>query len=75
MNTPIIDQVVQQLSTMPPPLQQQVLQFARGLAQENIKGTPGQLLLQFAGTIPAEDLLQMQAAIEQDCGQVDLDEW
>jgi len=75
MNTPIIDQVVQQLSTMPPPLQQQVLQFARSLAQENIKGTPGQLLLQFAGTIPAEDLLQMQAAIEQDCGQVDLDEW
>ena len=32
-------------------------------------------LLQFVGTIPADDLQKMSDAIEADCERIDLDEW
>lgn len=67
----VIDQVINQLLS----LQQQVLQFAHRLGQLSLKGTPGQRLLKFADTIPADDLHLMQQAILQDCKQIDLDEW
>lgn len=75
MQTFIIDEVVQQLEDMPQHLQQQVLEFARSLMPSDLQGTPGARLLQFAGSIPGDDLALMGRAIEQDCGQVDLDEW
>ena len=37
--------------------------------------TPGQDLLRFAGSIPYDELTLVQNAIQQDCEQVDLDEW
>lgn len=75
MSLSIIDQVIEQLSNMPQSLQQKVLQFALLLGQVRIQGTPGKKLLKFAGSIPSDDLTLMQNAIEQDCEQVDLDEW
>lgn len=41
----------------------------------NIRGVPGQQLLQFAGTIHTEDLKLMKQIIEEGCEQIDLDEW
>jgi hypothetical protein len=75
MSTPIIDEVVEQLKVMPQPLQRQVLEFVRSLVKAEIRGTPGQQLLRFAGSIPSDDLQLMREAIEQDCEQVDIDEW
>jgi hypothetical protein len=75
MNIPIIDEVVKQLKVMPQPLQWQVLEFARSLVKSEVRGTPGQQLLRFAGSIPADDLQLMREAIEQDCERVDIDEW
>lgn len=75
MSISIIEQVVDQLNTMPQSLQQKVLQFARVLGQVRIQGTPGQELIQFTGCIPSDDVALIQDAIEQDCEQVDLDEW
>lgn len=75
MTLSVIDQVVEQLSAMPQPLQQQVLQFARGLTLPEKKGTPGQQLLQFAGSIPSDDLSLIQEAIEEGCEKVDVNEW
>lgn len=75
MSLSIIDQVIEQLNNMPQSLQQKVLQFARILGQVRIQGTPGQQQLKFAGCIQSDDLTSMQNAIEEDCGQVDLDEW
>jgi hypothetical protein len=40
-----------------------------------MRGTPGQQLLRFAGSIPLDDLQLMGEAIEQDCERVDIDEW
>jgi len=75
MNISIINEVIEQLRTMPQHLQYQVLEFARILAKSQVRGTPGQELVRFAGSIPLEDLLLMREAIEQDCEQVDTDEW
>ncbi|MGB7414343.1 MAG: hypothetical protein WA902_09060 [Thermosynechococcaceae cyanobacterium] len=74
MNLSVIEQVVEQLSIMPHPMQQQGLQFTRTLGRSELKGTSGQHLLKYAGTISAEDLALMQAAIEQDCDLIDPNE-
>lgn len=63
----------EQLSHLPADRQLQVLDFARSLRGARPKGIPGKSLLKFAGTIPLEDLKQMQAAIEADCERVDID--
>jgi hypothetical protein len=75
MNIPIIDEVVEQLKVMPQHLQWQVLEFVRSLVEAKVRGTPGQQLLRFAGSIPSDDLQLMREAIEQDCEQIDVDEW
>lgn len=75
MNVPIIEEVVEQLKSMPEHLQWQVLEFVRSLVKAEVRGTPGQQLLRFAGSIPADDLQLMREAIEQDCERVDVDEW
>ncbi len=67
MDKPVIEEVVEQLQTMPQHLQWQVLEFIRALVKAEVRGTPGQQLLHFAGSIPAADLQLMQAAIAQDC--------
>jgi hypothetical protein len=75
MNIPIIHEVVEQLKIMPEHLQWQVLEYVQSLVKAKVRGTPGQQLLRFAGAIPSDDLQLMREAIEQDCEQVDIDEW
>ncbi|MBL1175517.1 hypothetical protein [Pantanalinema sp. GBBB05] len=75
MNTSIIEEVVEQLKVMPQHLQWQVLEFVQSLVKAEVRGTPGQQLLRFAGSIPSDDLQLMREAIEQDCERVDVDEW
>lgn len=75
MNIPIIDEVVEQLKAMPQPLQKQVLEFVRSLVKAEVRGTPGQQLLRFAGSISSDDLQLMREVIEQDCERVDVNEW
>ncbi|MFN6485722.1 MULTISPECIES: PIN domain-containing protein [unclassified Nostoc] len=74
MNASIIDEVTEQLKAMPQHLQLRVLEFARSLVKSEVRGTPGQKLLRFTGSIPPEDIQLMRAAIEQDCEQVDINE-
>ncbi len=75
MSISIIDEVVEQLKIMPQPLQRQVLDFVRSLVKVDVRGTPGQQLLRFAGSIPSDDLQLMREAIEQDCERIDVDGW
>ncbi|XFA72175.1 hypothetical protein RYO59_000396 [Thermosynechococcaceae cyanobacterium Okahandja] len=75
MDMPIVEAVIEQLRGMPQHLQWQVLEFARALAKEQVRGTPGQQLLRFAGSIPADDLQWMDKSIEEGCEQPNLDEW
>ena len=75
METSTLNEVIEQLQRMPQSLQQQVLEFARSLADSPVRGVPGSQLLRFAGTIPLQDIELMREAIAQDCGQADLNEW
>ena len=75
MDTSILDEVVEQLRRMPQSLQKQVLEFAKTLGDSTVQGVPGSQLLHFAGTIPPDDIVLMRETINQDCGQVDINEW
>ncbi|MGB3536427.1 MAG: hypothetical protein WBA13_23275 [Microcoleaceae cyanobacterium] len=75
MNASIVEQVVEQLKVMPQSLQWQVLKFARTLVNSKVEGVSGQQLLRFAGTISSDDLQLMREAVEQDCQQIDFNEW
>ena len=75
MNNNITTQVMQQLETLPENLQRQVLEFVQALQMLARRGIPGKQLLQFAGAIPPGDLELMRQAIDEECEQVDLDEW
>jgi len=46
-----------------------------GDKQRAVLAVPGKQLLQFAGAIPLDDLELMRQAIEDECEQVDLNEW
>lgn len=57
-----------------PDQQAEVMGFLRALRGAPI-GTPGEQLLEFAGTISPEDLKLMEEAIKEGCEQVDLNGW
>ena len=66
------------LGQLPIADQARVVDFARSLADsERPKkvGVPGKDLLRFAGTISHEDCMEMLKAIEEDCEQIDANEW
>lgn len=75
MDVSILDEVVEQLRGMPQSLQKQVLEFAKNLTDSTVQGVPGSQYLRFAGMIPPDDIALMREAIEQDCEQVDVNEW
>lgn len=74
MTTQVIIKIVDALDDLALEQQREVLAFARSLKSRST-GVSGSSLLDFAGSIPAADLVQMQAAIEEDCERIDPDEW
>lgn len=76
MISPGIEQELHRhLALLPVAQQRQVLDFARLLSITQPHGVKGASLLSFAGSIPDEELVQMQTAIEADCEQVDVHGW
>jgi len=55
--------------------QHKVVDYARNLTLVRVQGVPGRSLLPFAGAIDPEDLAFMAAAIENECEQINSDEW
>ena len=75
MDISIVEKVIEQLKDLPRELQSRVLEFTRSLAITTPHGVAGVQLLQFAGTIPLDDIKVMRQAIEQGCEHVDANEW
>ena len=75
MDISIVEKVIEQLKGLPQELQWRVLEFTRSLAVSTPHGVAGMQLLQFAGTIPLDDIKVMRQAIEQGCEHVDANEW
>ena len=65
----------QHLEGLPLGQQHQVLDFARALTATRTQGVPGRNLLSFAGTIEQADLLIMSQAADEDCEQINLQDW
>ncbi|MDQ2801058.1 MAG: hypothetical protein M3Y13_15610 [Armatimonadota bacterium] len=65
----------QQLENLPLGQQRQVLDFARALVSAPLRGVPGMALLPFAGVIDASDLAIMARAADEDCEQINLEDW
>lgn len=75
MSNTVITEVVKYLQTMPDNLQEKVLQFTQQLKDSSQTGVSGKSLLQFANSIPPEDLQLMQEAISAECEKIDINEW
>lgn len=74
MTNQVTTKIVDALDDLALEQQREVLAFARSLKSQPT-GVSGSSLVKFAGNIPATDLTQMQAAIEEDCERIDPDEW
>ena len=71
----IKEKILKDLDRLPAKLQQKVQEFAHALVLTEPKGTPGKVLLRFAGVLDEDSTPQMEKAIEDGCEQVDLDQW
>jgi len=75
MSLSFINLIVEQLGDVLKSLRRQVLQFARTFRRSRLTGNPSSNLLRFASSIESDDLALMRNAIEEDCEQLDLEEW
>ena len=75
LNVTLKKEIINQMGRLDYEHQRRVLDFARSLAVTGPKGVPGKQFLSFLGTIPANDLTDMEKAIEVSCEKVDADEW
>ena len=75
MSTTVIDEIVEELRTLPEEMQRQVLSYARTLADGMARGVPGRALLRFFRTLSPEEAKKMEEEIETGCEKVNADEW
>lgn len=75
LNAAVKKEIINQVARLDYEQQKRVLDFAHALAITGPKGVPGKRLLSFAGSIPVDDLKDMEQAIEESCEKVDLNEW
>ena len=74
MSSDINADIQAELGNLSPDARQRVLDYVLSLKQGK-SSTPGATIAAFAGTIGPDDLQLIQAAIEQGCEQVDLNQW
>ncbi len=65
MEPPNVEEVIEQIKSLPRESQRRVAEFARTLGQAPQSGVAGQRLLRFAGVIPPDDLRLMSEGIDQ----------
>ncbi len=55
--------------------QRKVVDYARNLTLARVQGVAGRSLIEFAGAIDPEDLAVMAMTIENECEEINFDEW
>jgi hypothetical protein len=69
-------QLNEEIDRLEPEQQHRLLELARGLTVSPLpKGMTWEHMKQYAGTLPDDDAAEILAAIEEDCENIDLDEW
>ena len=73
----IADEITNELRRMSEPQQLQVLDFARNVTRPAVVPAGVRLseMRSLVGTFPAEDLRQIEQAIEEGCEQIDAESW
>ncbi len=71
----IKEQILNDLDRLGPEQQKRAAELVHSLVSSLPQGTPGRDLLRFAGTLDDASAHEMMEAIDEGCGQVDLDEW
>ena len=74
MENQIVTRVIERMELLPADLQHLVLEFVQTLQRSTQQGVPGSQLFQFAGAIPADDLVTMRQVVGAGCEQVQLNE-
>ena len=69
------DEIVARVDSLPPEMQERVLQFVNSLHTPTPKGEPGFALHAFAGSLDSVSAEEMMQAIEEECERVDEGEW
>ncbi len=75
VSTNLPEQIAEVVEDLDATSRQQVLDFARALQSRQPKGVPGRDLVKFAGTMTTEEADDLQAVIDEGCGQVDPHGW
>jgi hypothetical protein len=75
MDTVLERELRDHLNRLQPGQQQRVVNFARALAEKEVRGVAGKTLIRFGGLIAQDDLARIEGAIEAGCEQVNPDEW
>ena len=72
----LVEEVVKALGILPEEEQQEVLTFAKELAEKYRLSTKSpKLMIEMAGTIDPEYATELEQIIEEGCEQVNLSEW
>ncbi len=75
MTHPLKNRIISELDSLNQEQQKKLLDYVINLKLSEKKVTSGKSLVRFSGVISKEDLAVMEKAIEEDCEQVDLNEW
>ncbi|MFL5242807.1 MAG: hypothetical protein ACJ8FY_11920 [Gemmataceae bacterium] len=75
MSQPLAEQVLDQMKDLPARQQRRVLEFVRALAASTPTGVPGKKLVPFAGTIPADQVKELERLIDEGCERIDVNGW
>jgi hypothetical protein len=70
----VVVEISRAAQALNPDQQQRVLTYIRNITTRPLGNRPADLI-SLAGSIPLEDCIEMQKAIEEGCEQVDHDGW
>jgi hypothetical protein len=73
-NLAIVEEIMRAAGELDLPQQQRVLAYIHAI-KARPSGRPPESLLQMAGAIPLSDCLEIETAINEGCGQVNLNAW
>jgi len=74
-NHPIKDKIISELESLSEEQQKKLLDYTLKLKLSMRESRTGSKLIKFSGSISKADLNVMKKAIDEDCEQVDLNEW
>jgi hypothetical protein len=71
----VSEEIAKRVESLPPEAQAQVLRYVASLGGSRPAGMSGALLRKFAFSLDPVSAREMRQAIEEECEQIDADQW